>query len=377
MKTILVFTKTNDTNEALRRDVHSILNHLSSNHRIHVYDIKKATLIDYTSKHNTSYAPYAARLFKRLYPVWNAIALIKLLLSSRNRYDAIQINYVRHEFLLLWPLLKWTRAKVFLLFYGSDFNQRDGIKNNFSGIFRIAHNINFTNPNLVDIFNRRYRNKFADKVHIIDLPFDHFKFYEHFTYESKNQSKTQLHIDPSKFVIAVGTNALANEQHEAIIAQLSKLDKPERFHLIFVLSHANTAAARSEMLQALIQRELSHFSMHVFTEFLSYEEVAQLRHASNCLLNFRKIDQMTLSMLESNLAYCSVITGSWLPYSYYYKFVKAHVLERINEMNGQIERLRMEEGSFEQIQELQRNHDSITNRFNLQAAFAQWDALHN
>jgi hypothetical protein len=283
---------------------------------------------------------------------------------------------VRHEFLLLWPLLKWTRAKVYILFYGSDYNQRDWIKNNFSGIFRIAHNINFTNPNLVDIFNRRYRNKFADKVHIIDLPFDHFKFYEHFTYESKNQSKTQLHIDPSKFVIAVGTNALANEQHEAIIAQLSKLDKPERFHLIFVLSHANTAAARSVMLQALIQRELSHFSMHVFTEFLSYEEVAQLRHASNCLLNFRKIDQMTLSMLESNLAYCSVITGSWLPYTYYLSLARAEIIDSIGEVNDQLNRLYSEYQSRSDHALLEANHAAIANRFNIDSAFAQWLELY-
>lgn len=376
MQKILVITKTNEANEALRRDVHSILTHLGEFYDIQVYDIKKAQLIDYRSKETKMFNLAIGSPFRTLYPLWNALALIKLLLQSRNQYSSIQINYIRHEFLLLWPLLKWTGAKIYLLFYGSDYNARDFVKNNFSGLFRTARYINFTNPNMVDMFNRRYRNKFENKVKIIDLPFDHFTFYERFTYESKNEAKHQLLIPTDKFVIAVGTNALANEQHESIIAQLKKLDQPDRFHLIFVLSHANTAAERSAMLQALIQRELSNFSKHVFTEFLSYEEVARVRHASNCLLNFRKIDQMTLSMLESNLAYCRVITGSWLPYPYYLSLAQTEVLDSIEEVNERIERLHNEYKTQSDRTLLESNRKAIATRFNLNSALKQWRELY-
>jgi hypothetical protein len=46
---------------------------------------------------------------------------------------------------------------------------------------------------------------------------------------------------------------------------------------------------------------------------------------------------LAASMLESNMAYCQLITGSWLPYESYLNKVEVEVIDSFESLNSSIE----------------------------------------
>ncbi|MFY7811339.1 MAG: hypothetical protein ACOVQ2_06385 [Flavobacterium sp.] len=375
MSKILVFTKTNDSDLPIRLDINSVLIEVSKSNEVYIYDNKKCRLI-YFNQNKFKDFKLKLPFSSKLYFLYNYISFIYFLLINKNKYDYIQINYVREEFLLNPFLLKRVAKKIIIQVYGSDFYVRNIINNNFHSLYNYAEKINFTNPTMLNKFNDYYNGKHKDKLGIIDLPFLHFDLYDNFTFENKNDAKKSLQIIEDKFVLAIGTNTYELEQHEQIIEELKKLDQKERFHLIFNLSYHGEKPVRVAYLKKIILENLKPFSISIFEGFQTFEDVAKIRLATDCLINLRKTDQLVLSMLESNLSYANVITGSWLPYQDYLKNVKTNVLNTFNELNRNIEDVIIFRKSSEAKIILEKNRNTILNRYSVEKSLDQWNSLY-
>lgn len=340
MKKVLYLSKSITPFYTQRRDVDYIIeNLLNEGYDISIYDLKAKNLFHINSKTNTSYNPFPKLFYiSKLSLLLNFICFILFCLKNKKMYDIVQINYVRAEYLIIPGLINKLGKKLQISLFGSDINERNIVKDKFTKLYKYADKIIATNATFLQKANTLIKDvDILAKSSVIILPQDHFKLYYDFEINQKTESKSKMGINPALQVITVGTNYSPNEQHEAIIVQLQELENKDQYHLIFNISNRyNTISERAKMLMDLINTSLSEFKFTINSTFLSFEEVATLRHATDIFINLRKNDQLAASMLESNLSYSEVITGTWLPYTDYKKSINVHCIDKISGLNKKI-----------------------------------------
>ena len=81
-------------------------------------------------------------------------------------------------------------------------------------------------------------------------------------------------------------------------------------------------------------------------------------------------------MLESNLSYANVITGTWLPYQDYLSMTKTNVIEEFSQLNTNIEEILNLRKSQEYLSVLESNRNYILNRYNAKKSINQWLELY-
>lgn len=332
MKRILYLVKINEENtDVLRRDVGYIRKSLiNQGHRVDVYDFKRRLYLseDRVEEQRTS----LKHLFLgKLGLLYNFFVFIRFMKAIRGKYDVVHIFSVRDEYLLVPGLLRKSAPKLIVSFYGSDVNYRNTIKNTFRRLYRLI--------DVASAANESFRNKvletinipgLAEKTHVLLLPQDHLDLYEGLDWEDKAKKKKELGISEDQVVIVVGSCIHLNEQHEPIVAAMKKLPNPEKYTLIFPFSSKwEDNSVLQEQMQELIKTELADFTTIIIPDYISHEQMRDIRFASDVFLNLRKHDQFNASMIECNYSLTEIITGSWLPYSDYLMKMEITVIDEI------------------------------------------------
>jgi hypothetical protein len=343
MKKILFLVRSTNPFKTQRRDTDYIISELiKKGYKVDIYDPNQKLLYKLKEKETISYNIFPKAFFKnKLYILLNLLCLIRFVLKNKNKYDIVQINYIRDEYLLIPRIIKNMGKSLVLFLFGDDINDRNFFKNNFKKIYNLASEIIVTN---VDFGNHANEMVGLDivksKLNIMMLPQDHFKFYRNFTYENKIDSKKKLNFPTDKIILTIGTNSTPNEQHEKIFEELKNIENKELYHFVLNISNRfNTITDREEFLKNEFKKHFRDTSYTINQNFLSFEEVATIRHATDIFINLRRIDQLAASMLESNIAYSHVITGSWLPYNDYIQSVNVEIIDTFKELKVNIEDL--------------------------------------
>lgn len=341
MKRILFLVRSTSPYKTQRRDFDFIISNLiAKGYSIDIYDPKQKLLMQVNDKITVDYNVFPKWLyFSKMYLLLNFLILWRFLLKNKNNYDIVQVNYVREEYLLLPFLVNNVGGKLSLTLFGSDINQRNFIKKRFTKIYQLADSIIVTNPSFGETANNYVGNNIvSSKLKVLMLPQDHFMYYKHFDYSQKSEAKLKLNYPLDKTLVIMGTNSTENEQHEKIIFEIKKIKNPNDYFFVFPLANRfNKINEREKKIQVLIDQELKDYNIDVILKFISYEDMADLRLASDVFVNLRISDQFAASMLESNLAYCQVITGKWLPYNDYMSKVRIKSINNFEELNEAIE----------------------------------------
>jgi len=353
MKNILFLVRSVPPFYSNRKDIDDIIFSLiSKGNRVDIYDTKRKIHISVNDKIETDYNFWPKWLFVgKTYLGLNFFVLIYFCLKNQRRYDFVQINYCREEFQLIPGLIKGLGKKLYIFFYGSDLNDRNFIKNNFKKLFCIADKLIATNKSIFKILDK-YLDKgiIEEKKTVIFLPQDHFKLYEPFNFGDKIIFKRELGLPDNKVIIMVGNNGTENEQHEKMIAQLANLLNPENYFFVFLFSdRLDTSGVRLNKVASLAKEKLGERNFRVIPDFVSHKEIAALRMSSDIFLHLRKIDMLAASMFESNMAYCQIITGDWLPYEYYLEKVKVEVISDFSQINICIDKVLSDENLIEKL----------------------------
>lgn len=343
MKKILFLVRSTNPFKTQRRDTDYIISELiKKGYEVDIYDPNQKLLYKLKEKETISYNIFPKAFFKsKLYILLNLLCLIRFALKNKNKYDIVQINYIRDEYLLMPRIIKNMGKSLVLFLFGSDVNNRNFFKNNFKKIYSLASEIIVTNLDFGNHTNEIVGLDIVkNKLNIMMLPQDHFKFYRNFTYENKIDSKKKLNFPTDKIILTIGTNSTPNEQHEKIFEELKKLENKELYHFVLNISNRfNTITDREEFLKNEFEKHFRDTSYTINQNFLSFEEVATIRHATDIFINLRRIDQLAASMLESNIAYSHVLTGSWLPYNDYIQSVNVEIIDTFKELKVNIEDL--------------------------------------
>ncbi|MCF6269623.1 MAG: hypothetical protein L3J41_07925 [Melioribacteraceae bacterium] len=243
------------------------------------------------------------------------ISNLRDLINQLPKYDVVSIQFVYYFYSLIIKEIKNKGKKFTITFWGSDFN-----KVNFWQKAQLKKIVN--NADLVTTANSTFSQKIIDRFGTAKSKFRIARFglapLNSLRVLRKNMSgneaKAKLGIF-NKFVITIGYNANKIQQHFRIINELKQvLEKlPSNYLLVFPMTYGfGNRKKYTEKLRDELNKY--NFNFIILDSFLSNNEVAYLRLATDVMIQLQTHDQFSGSMQEHLYSENIVITGSWLPY---------------------------------------------------------------
>jgi hypothetical protein len=284
-------------------------------------------------------------------------------------YDTFNIHAMSKEALFYIPFIPRSK-KLVLSFWGSDLlDPNDNYPDHMirEAVER-ANGVTVHSITLREIFLSRFGRRHYDKV----VPTLLFDDVDHFTpYNEKVVKKNEIvlkfkqkhGIGNEQTIIVIGHNATMINNHIEIVNALANLneDIKTRISLVFPLTYGHAEKNYTQNLKDLCSAmNLNHVML---TEFLSQEELIELRVASEIHIRMPKFDAFSLALCET--IYCNniIISASWLPYrkmrtnGIYY-----HELDRHEELTGTVTSIM---NNFDQeIEKHSSNNEAVLSLFN-------------
>ncbi|MGN6342759.1 MAG: hypothetical protein ACTHML_17425 [Ginsengibacter sp.] len=228
-----------------------------------------------------------------------------------NQYDVILLHG-------LWQLhcyifSKLNKKNIFTIgaIWGSDFYKRV----NNSPLFETMDECNLmvisTNQMVKDILKVKTINK--DKIRNCLFGSASLQKLVELQNVTSKQSKKFLGFEENDFIIACGYNGSPNNQHLKILSVLNdiKTELPKQTKIILQITYGGSDEYKNKIKKAFAICGLDYV---VYEKFLSDEEVAHLRKATDLMVQIPVTDAFSSSLREHLFAQNIVIAGSWLPY---------------------------------------------------------------
>lgn len=230
-------------------------------------------------------------------------------------YDCIHINFHHYYLALISGQLRKKCNKLFVTFYGSDFNNVEWYLHLFNArTIKISDCVFVvSNPSFLSLISKKYKleeRKIATDVLMPLMPsFETFATY--LNENSTEQAKETLRI--IKPVIVCGYSAAPIVRHEKIIDALHALKgKLGPYKILFPMAYGVNAEESRAMVNILLAD--SGLDYEILADYLPTESIQPLRLSADIFIHIQSRDQMSASMLEHLAAGSVVITGKWLPY---------------------------------------------------------------
>jgi len=246
--------------------------------------------------------------------ITNVIKYYKMqkIISGLKRYDIINILYVYKKYNLFIRSMRKKTKSIISSVFGSDFYRSvDKTRKIQKKIYKYSDFITFTNPNTIDDFISFYGKNFEEKSKVCRFgltPLESLK-----KTPNKAECVREFHLDPYKLKVAIGYSATSGHQHKEILNTLKGYPKlRKRCQFIIPLTYGD--ANYRNTLKDYIEKEHKEDDIIILENFLSMDEVAKLRKATDIMINTQITDQFSGSMQETLFANNIVINGSWLPY---------------------------------------------------------------
>ncbi|TKI69895.1 hypothetical protein FCU45_04605 [Sulfurimonas crateris] len=229
---------------------------------------------------------------------------------QENDFDIVNIHMSRWFYIIILPWL--AREKFIVTFYGSDFYRTSGfIKKIQTNLYKKADAITFTNPLTKNSFLKYYKD-FESKSHVCRFGLKTLYFIDKNRKIDKKSLRDSLGYNKEKIVITCGHNSTKEQQHDKIIDNILKLPTEllDKIQFVFPMTYGNDLN-RQKVKNILKQKNLDYI---VLEEFLYGDDNANIKLASDIMINMLETDSFSGSMQEFLYANNIVITGSWLPY---------------------------------------------------------------
>lgn len=248
-------------------------------------------------------------LLKRLIAAWKMYKLLN------NDYDACHIFSLKRQNFWLIPKLKEKVKKIVVMVYGPSTFEFPTKRILFSSVYKYIDIITFSNPEFRERFNKIYNGKYEDKARLMMIPFKIFEQIDNLMKtESSDLSRKKLGINDNLKSVLCSTSGMALENHIMLIDSITNIiDNKDKFLFIFMLTYGGTPSY-IDKIKNYIKEKLANHLYIIFDKYLSNEDVARLRQATDIMINVRQKDQITGHLLETLYSGGIVITGDWLPY---------------------------------------------------------------
>ncbi len=120
-------------------------------------------------------------------------------------------------------------------------------------------------------------------------------------------------LPPERLIVCAGYNASPGQQHREVLAALERLpaDRRRRLSVVLPLGYNGNPEYVASLTQDIRKVDLD---ITILASYLDDDELAQLRVASDVLVQVQISDAFSSSTRETMYAGNIVITGAWLPY---------------------------------------------------------------
>ncbi|MFX4218398.1 glycosyltransferase [Aliarcobacter butzleri] len=277
---------------------------------VYLLDFETLEMFDKNNSEDKKYSKLLEKFkniskFSMLFRLWYIKSIIK-----ENNFDIINIHVSRWFYLIILPWL--IKQKLVITFYGSDFYRTSNfIKNIQKLLYKKAHIITFTNPLTKNSFIEYYKD-FKNKSYVCRFGLKTLEFIDKNRDINKKELRKYLGYDLEKIIVTCGYNSTKEQQHEKIINNLIKLQKEilEKVQFVFPMTYGDII--HKEKIKSILNQ--TNLDYIVLEEFLYREDNANIKLASDIMINILETDSFSGSMQEFLYANNIIITGAWLPY---------------------------------------------------------------
>ncbi len=255
---------------------------------------------------------------------------------QENDFDIVNIHISRWFYLIILPWL--TKQKLVITFYGSDFYRTSNfIKNIQKLLYKKADAITFTNPLTKKSFIEYYKD-YDNKSYVCRFGLKTLDFIDKNRSISKKELRESLGYDLEKVIVTCGYNSTKEQQHGKIIESIVKLPKDllEQTQFVFPMTYGDNIN-KERIKNILKQTNLDYI---ILENFLYGDNNANIKLASDIMINVLETDSFSGSMQEFLYANNIIITGSWLPYEVFdnagIQYVK---IDDIDKLSSRLEKI--------------------------------------
>lgn len=303
---------------------------------VYLLDFETLEMFDKNNSEDKKYSKLLEKFkniskFSMLFRLWYIKSIIK-----ENNFDIINIHVSRWFYLIILPWL--IKQKLVITFYGSDFYRTSNfIKNIQKLLYKKAHVITFTNPLTKNSFIEYYKD-FKNKSYVCRFGLKTLEFIDKNRDINKKELRKYLGYDLEKIIVTCGYNSTKEQQHEKIINNLIKLQKEilEKVQFVFPMTYGDII--HKEKIKSILNQ--TNLDYIVLEEFLYREDNANIKLASDIMINILETDSFSGSMQEFLYANNIIITGAWLPYEVFdnagIQYVK---IDDINELYLELKKI--------------------------------------
>jgi len=303
---------------------------------------------------------------------------ILTLILKRQRYDIIHIHNMHLSHIIAAHLAgsKWLSTNIIGSYWGSDLFRGGAIRHKivkyFLGYFRY---LCIATDEMREKFMSVYGDVFNHKIKRVLFATSIFdNISEVLEAHTIEDCKTYFEIDSKKIVASVGYNAIKEQQHVEVIAQIAKIPKTvhDKIFWIFQMTYGSASEKNiSDVKEQLGQIEGVNYV--VLTEFMTDEEIAKLRVATDIFVHAQTTDAFSASVQEFLYAGTTVVNPVWIEYSQL-KTLGIELIEysNFNELPTLLERLVLNQGP-----RVENNREKLDNISSWRAVKSDWRKLYD
>jgi hypothetical protein len=255
---------------------------------------------------------------------------------KENNYDIVNIHISRWFYLLILPWI--IKQKLVITFYGSDFYRTSNfIKNIQTLLYKNTDAITFTNPLTKESFLNYYKN-FENKSYVCRFGLKTLNFIDKNRNIDKKDLRQSLKYSLEKIIVTCGYNSTKEQQHDKMIENILKLPNELLIKVQFIFPMTYGDNTNKEKIRNILKQ--TNLDYIILEDFLYGDDNANIKLASDIMINILETDSFSGSMQEFLYANNIIITGSWLPYEVFDKAGIQYIkINDINELSFKLERI--------------------------------------
>ena len=250
---------------------------------------------------------------RRIRFVRNLLEIIK-----SKPYDFIHIQFVNKYDLLIAKIASVRNTKKYASFWGSDLLRQS--TKNLRKEEKYLRNYDLISADAFTVQNayEKIFPKMNVKFEMIPYGVSLLKYIDKYS-KDINLCKDYFGFPKNKKIVAIGYNSIIQQQHDKVMNALKTIENKEKYFLVFQMSYGFNAD--KDYIPNLINEiENSGFEYKVIKDFLSIDNLAKLRIATDIFINAQTTDAFANSFVEYVYTKSIIINAKWLHYPELNKF---------------------------------------------------------
>lgn len=227
-------------------------------------------------------------------------------------FDICHVHYLGWTECIIASAIRNQISKLILSYWGSELLCSDNkLRDLQEVLLQKAQYITMNSLNLMECFKEKFSMRYLNKIS--KRTFGSPIMNEIQLNMDKESIKRNFKVPADKIIVTCGYNATREQQHNLIIKSLNKCSSQikEKIFLIFPMTYG-----KEDEYLLRIEENLKNTGLEykIFSEYMSTQEVAELRVITDIFINMQITDAKASSVLESLYAKAIMINGAWLKY---------------------------------------------------------------